>query len=53
MSMCPTCGAEIATDGAELGEILTCGDCGTELEVVSLSPVQITLAPETEEDWGE
>lgn len=39
--------------GAEQGEILTCGECGTELEVLSLDPIQLALAPETDEDWGE
>jgi len=53
MSTCPTCGAGIATDGAEQGEILVCRDCGTELEVLSLDPVRVGLAPPTEEDWGE
>ncbi|OGS48898.1 MAG: lysine biosynthesis protein LysW [Euryarchaeota archaeon RBG_16_68_13] len=53
MSACPTCGAGVTTDGAEQGEILTCGDCGTELEVLGLDPIQIALAPETKEDWGE
>ncbi|OGS63615.1 MAG: lysine biosynthesis protein LysW [Euryarchaeota archaeon RBG_19FT_COMBO_69_17] len=53
MSTCPTCGAGVATEGAVQGEILTCGDCGTELEVLSLEPLAVALAPETQEDWGE
>ncbi len=53
MSACPTCGAGVANEGAEQGEILTCGDCGTELEVLSVDPFAIALAPETKEDWGE
>ncbi|MBN1265569.1 MAG: lysine biosynthesis protein LysW [Anaerolineales bacterium] len=36
-----------------LGEVLQCPDCGLELEVVGLDPLQIELAPEIEEDWGE
>ena len=32
---------------------LTCGDCGAELEVVERDPVELRLAPEEEEDWGE
>ncbi len=35
------------------GEIVQCEDCGAELEVVSLNPVTLELAPEEEEDWGE
>lgn len=35
------------------GEILQCPHCGSELEVVSLNPVKLDLAPEVQEDWGE
>jgi alpha-aminoadipate carrier protein LysW len=51
---CPECGAEVnlAAD-VERGEIVPCADCGAELEVVERDPVQLRLAPEEEEDWGE
>lgn len=35
------------------GEIIVCADCGAELEVISLDPVQLDLAPMEMEDWGE
>jgi len=51
---CPECGAEIELeDDLILGEILECPDCGVELEVTGLDPVEVDLAPEEEEDWGE
>jgi alpha-aminoadipate carrier protein LysW len=34
-------------------EILICPECGVELEVISLEPLRLELAPEVEEDWGE
>ena len=40
-------------DDVMLGEITQCPDCGVELEVTSLEPLQVELAPEIEEDWGE
>ncbi|MFQ6057911.1 MAG: lysine biosynthesis protein LysW [Anaerolineae bacterium] len=51
---CPECGAAIhlAANTVE-GEILVCPDCGVELEVLSLHPVRLNLAPQEEEDWGE
>ena len=51
---CPECGAiiEIPED-VEIGEIIECDDCGVELEVLSLNPLTIELAPEVQEDWGE
>ncbi|MEZ4670840.1 MAG: lysine biosynthesis protein LysW [Anaerolineae bacterium] len=51
---CPECGAEISVPASVMQhELLPCPDCGTELEVVSLDPVTLELAPEVEEDWGE
>jgi alpha-aminoadipate carrier protein LysW len=52
MAECPVCGADItlAAD-AEEGEIMTCDDCGSELEVTGKDSVQ--EAPQEEEDWGE
>jgi alpha-aminoadipate carrier protein LysW len=35
------------------GEILVCPDCGVDLEVLSINPVTIEVAPMEEEDWGE
>jgi alpha-aminoadipate carrier protein LysW len=54
MAECGECAAELelAAD-VEEGEIIVCPDCGVELEVVSLEPVTLELAPEVEEDWGE
>lgn len=51
---CPECNATMTTDGNTLmGEILVCPDCGAELEVTALSPLELALAPHEEEDWGE
>lgn len=54
MSECPVCGAdvELASD-AVVGELLSCDDCGTELEILNLEPVEIGEAPSAEEDWGQ
>ncbi|MCA9984923.1 MAG: lysine biosynthesis protein LysW [Anaerolineales bacterium] len=51
---CPECDADVAA-GADLlvGELLVCPDCDAELEVTSLAPLTVELAPEVEEDWGE
>ena len=51
---CPECEAEISLEAStEVGEILVCPDCGVDLEVVSLKPAQVALAPMEQEDWGE
>lgn len=51
---CVECGAVISLpDDVMQGEILTCGDCGAELEVIALEPLTVDLAPAEMEDWGE
>ncbi|MCG3140050.1 MAG: Alpha-aminoadipate carrier protein LysW [Anaerolineae bacterium] len=51
---CPECaGAVGLNDNVLKGEIVTCPDCGAELEVVGVNPVLLDLAPQEEEDWGE
>lgn len=51
---CPICGAEVEPEwDVERGEIIDCGDCGTELEVADTQPLELIEAPELEEDWGE
>ena len=52
MVECPICAAEFALPAdAEEGEIITCNECGAELEVIANGGVQ--EAPQEEEDWGE
>jgi len=54
MAECPECAGTITIKpGTEVGEILSCPDCGSKLEVRSLSPPQLEKAPEVQEDWGE
>ena len=51
---CPECAAEITlAENTEVGEILVCPDCGVDLEVTSLVPAEVQLAPLDQEDWGE
>jgi alpha-aminoadipate carrier protein LysW len=51
---CPECDAEITlNDDVMEGEIVVCPDCGVDLEVTSLKPVTLDVAPMEEEDWGE
>jgi alpha-aminoadipate carrier protein LysW len=51
---CPECAADFALDpGVETGEIVVCPDCGVDLEVTSLDPATVDLAPMEAEDWGE
>lgn len=51
---CPECDATISLSADTVeGEIITCPDCAVELEVLSIDPPTLALAPEVGEDWGE
>jgi alpha-aminoadipate/glutamate carrier protein LysW len=51
---CPTCDGEVPFGPAVVvSELITCRECGTDLEVTSLSPAAVAEAPMEEEDWGQ
>ena len=51
---CPECDAKVPlTDDVQTSEALACPECGESLEVASIDPVVLTLAPPQDEDWGE
>jgi alpha-aminoadipate carrier protein LysW len=39
--------------GSCANEIVECGECLAELEIQSVDPPVLGLAPDVEEDWGE
>jgi alpha-aminoadipate carrier protein LysW len=54
MAHCPECDAEIQVpEGTRAGEVLGCPECQAQLEVICLEPLELAVAPEVEEDWGE
>ncbi|MEL6527794.1 MAG: lysine biosynthesis protein LysW [Chloroflexota bacterium] len=51
---CPACEADVAIPSdAMQNELIACPDCGSELEIINLEPLELDFAPEVEEDWGE
>ena len=56
---CTNCGRPYPEEGVlslsnvMKGEIVVCPDCGVDLEVVSVDPIELELAPQEAEDWGE
>ena len=55
MAVCPECEADVEMDEYDVdkGEIISCPECGVELEVVGVAPLQLDLAAQEEEDWNE
>lgn len=53
IAKCPECDAELTLMDVMEGEIIVCSDCGVDLELISLDPLTLQLAPMEQEDWGE
>ncbi|MEQ1730186.1 MAG: hypothetical protein ABL982_17610 [Vicinamibacterales bacterium] len=52
MATCPECDAEVEVDetDVELGDDVTCPDCGQTLVISNMDPVELDFAPEDDED---
>ena len=52
MSQCPECESLVEVDVDEVveGEIVTCPECGAELEIVNTNPIEFDLAEDEELD---
>jgi len=52
MATCPECDAEIEVDEFDVdkGDQLSCPECGSNLEVTGLSPLELDIAPDDDED---
>ena len=54
IAQCPICDADIELpDDAVEGELLTCPECGSELEVISVDPPEVAEAPQEEAETEE
>jgi alpha-aminoadipate carrier protein LysW len=52
MATCPECDAQIEVDEFDVdkGDQLSCPECGSNLEVTGLSPIELDIAPEDDEE---
>lgn len=50
MAYCPECEAVIDEEFEDVGEVITCPECGVDLEVISIDPIEFDLAPIDEEE---
>jgi alpha-aminoadipate carrier protein LysW len=51
---CPNCDAEVNIAKPKLGAFVSCRDCGTELEVISVNPLELDFPLDSyddDEDW--
>ncbi len=48
---CPECDADVHVSGeADKGDAVLCDECGTELEVVGLDPVELDIVEDDDSD---
>ncbi len=51
---CPECDADVHVDtDADKGDVISCDDCGIQLEVVGLDPVELDIMEEEDLDDDE
>ena len=52
MATCPECDAEIEVDEFDVdrGDQLSCPECGSSLEVTGVSPIELDVAPDEDDD---
>jgi alpha-aminoadipate carrier protein LysW len=50
---CPFCKEKINLEGCEEFEVIECPECGTDLEIVSLTPPLLEEVPDDDDDWDD
>jgi len=55
MGLCPECEAPVELDAWDVdkGEIISCPECGVDLEVVGLAPLELEPAGREGEEWAD
>ena len=55
MANCPECEAllDVDDDEVEEGDVISCAECGIELEVVTVHPIEVERVEEEEEELDE
>jgi alpha-aminoadipate carrier protein LysW len=54
MGECPVCKAEVEiAENVSTGELVICGNCGAQLELVGTDPVELTADPSAVGDWAD
>jgi alpha-aminoadipate carrier protein LysW len=55
LPVCPECESEIEIDDLDVdkGEVIRCPECGVDLRVLNVDPIELELAPIEGTEWGE
>ena len=53
-TVCPECDEEVYVDAdSEQGDVVTCDECGTDLEVVGLDPIEVDVYEGGDDDFSD
>jgi alpha-aminoadipate carrier protein LysW len=48
---CPECSEDVFVDAdSEQGDIVSCDECGTDLEIVGLDPIELDISADADKD---
>lgn len=51
-AICPECDEEVYVDAdSEQGDVVVCDECGSDLVVVGLDPIELDLRTEEDDDY--
>lgn len=51
---CPECSEEVYVDAdSEQGDVISCDECGTDLEVVGLDPIEVDVHKDEDGDYSD
>jgi alpha-aminoadipate carrier protein LysW len=62
MAACVECEAEFDIEEPELGDLVSCPECGLDMEIITIKPLELEAVaeeeeeeeePEEEDDWNE
>jgi alpha-aminoadipate carrier protein LysW len=49
---CPECSEDVYVDAeSEQGDVISCDECGTDLEIVGLDPIELDIHEEDHDDF--
>jgi alpha-aminoadipate/glutamate carrier protein LysW len=53
-TICPECDEEVYVDAdSEQGDIVSCDECGADLEIVGLDPIELDIYEEGDDDFDD
>lgn len=51
---CPECSEDVYVDAdSEQGDVVSCDECGTDLEIVGLDPIELDIHEDDDDDLKE